>query len=139
MRFVLDASVTCAWYLRNQATDYSIAVYRAVMIEKKHQAIVPEVWATEVSHVLIRAIGRRLITRMQCRQALEQLSVFKPEVRALDLSPAAIFGLHLRWGTSGFDTIYLALANSFGIPVSAHDKPMLRAGAERAGVSLFAP
>jgi len=139
MRFVLDASVTCAWYLKNQATDYSIAVYRAAMIERKHQPVVPEVWATEVSHVLIRAIGRRLITRLECRQALEQLSGFKPEVRALDLSPNAIYAFHARWGTSGFDTVYLALANSLGIPVSARDNPMLRAGAERAGVPLFVP
>lgn len=62
MRFVLDASIACAWYLKNQATPYSIAVYDAVT-SGRHHAIVPEIWRTEVAHVLIRAIGRPLITR----------------------------------------------------------------------------
>jgi len=93
MRFVLDASVTCAWYLKNQATDYFIAVYRAAMIERKHQPVVPEVWATEVSHVLIRAIGRKLITRLECRQALEQLSGFKPELHGCSVDRGDIVSL----------------------------------------------
>ena len=50
MRVVLDASVACAWYLRNQSTPYSIAVYEAVT-SGRHQPIVPEIWRTEVSHL----------------------------------------------------------------------------------------
>ena len=90
MQFVLDASVTCAWYLKNQATPYSIAIYDAV-IAQRHRPLVPEVWRTEVSHVLIRAVGRRLITRVECRDALAELDLIRPEVRLLSLTASEIY------------------------------------------------
>ena len=138
MRFVLDASVTCAWYLKNQATPYSIAVYDAV-IAQRHQPLVPEIWRTEVSHVLIRAVGRRLLTREECRDALAELDLIRPEVRLLSLTASEIYAIHARWGTSGFDSVYLELARRLNLPVAAKDKPLLAAGAAKAGVPVFAP
>ena len=138
MQFVLDASVTCAWYLKNQATPYSIAVYDAVIAER-HRPLVPEIWRTEVSHVLIRAVGRRLITREECRDALAELDLVRPEERLLPLTASEIYTIHARWGTSGFDSIYLELARRLGLPIAAKDKPLLAAGAAKAGITVFAP
>lgn len=138
MRFVLDASVACAWYLKNQATPYSIAVYEGV-ISGRHQPIVPEIWRTEVSHVLIRAIGRPLITRAACRDALAELDLIRPEVRLLSLTASEIYTMHVRWGTSGFDSVYLELARRLHLPIAAKDKPMLAAGAAKARIPTFAP
>lgn len=138
MRFVLDASVACAWYLKNQATPYSIAVYEAV-ISGRHQPVVPEIWRIEVSHVLIRAIGRPLITRAACRDALAELDLIRPEVRLLSLTASEIYAIHARLGTSGFDSVYLELARRLKLPIAAKDKPLLEAGAAKAGVPVFTP
>ncbi len=138
MQFVLDASVTCAWYLKNQATPYSIAVYDSV-IAQRHRPVVPEIWRTEVSHVLIRAVGRRLITRVDCRDALVELDLIRPQVRLLSLTALEIYTAHARWGTSGFDSIYLELARRLDLPIAGKDKPLLAVGAAKAGVPVFAP
>ena len=99
----------------------------------------PEIWRTEVSHVLIRAVGRRLITREECRDALAELDLMRPEVRLLSLTASEIHAIHARWGTSGFDSVYLELARRLNLPIAAKDKPLLAAGAAKAGVPIFAP
>lgn len=138
MIFVLDASIACAWYLPNQATDYSMAVYRAV-INGRHQIAVPQVWQTEVLHVLLRALrGRRLIDREQCDRAVSELSMLPVAIHELELDSSELYALALEWDTSGFDTVYLALAQHLDIPIAGKDNAIARA-AEKIGVRRLRP
>jgi predicted nucleic acid-binding protein len=136
--FVLDASITCAWFLPNQATDYSRAVYRAV-INGRHQIAVPQVWQAEVLHVLLRAFrGRRLIDREQCDRAILELSMLPVAIHELELNASELYALAWEWDTSGFDTVYLALAQHLSIPIAGKDNAIARA-AERIGVRRLRP
>lgn len=138
MIFVLEASITCAWYLPNQTTEYSRAVYRAV-INGRHQIAVPQVWQTEVLHVLLRALrARRLLDREQCDRAIAELSALPVTIHELELDASELYALALQWDTSGFDTVYLALAQQLDIPIAGKDNAIARA-AEKIGVRRLRP
>ena len=49
MPFVLDNSVSCGWFLENQASEYTEAIARRL---EDDQAIVPPLWELELTNVL---------------------------------------------------------------------------------------
>lgn len=53
--------------------------------------------------------------------------------------PVLDAGYRERWGTSGFESVYLELARRLNFPIAGKDKPLLAAGAANAGIRVFAP
>jgi predicted nucleic acid-binding protein len=47
--FILDCSVTMAWYFKDEANAYVIAVRKSL---SRANAIVPVLWALEIANVL---------------------------------------------------------------------------------------
>lgn len=135
MRFVLDASIACAWFLPNQATEYSRAIYEAA-VSGEHLVIAPIIFETEVSNVLVKAVRTRRLTPTACEEAAGELALMTIELHDLAFSAHRLCQLSLSWGTSPFDTHYLALAQHLGVPLASRDN-VLASAAVQNGVPLL--
>ena len=56
MAFVVDASITVAWFVEGQATDYTNGLLRRASRERLH---VPALWHTEFCNTLLVLTHRR--------------------------------------------------------------------------------
>ncbi len=69
-RIVVDASVSVAWCLDDEANDYTDAVLARVGL---NAAIVPVIWTFEIANALLVGQRRNRITGEQTRHALQLL------------------------------------------------------------------
>src|SRR5262245_47679059 len=69
--FVLDCSVTMAWYFKDEATAYSKAARMALM---HCEAIVPALWPLEVANILVMGERRGRSRVAEASQWLTYLS-----------------------------------------------------------------
>lgn len=132
--FVLDASLTLAWMLPDEASDYGDAILQQVLAGK---AWVPDLWPHEVANALVMALKRGRITQAQRALFAEELLKLPIEVASV---PARLVlesqvTLAERYGLTAYDAAYLDLALRKGLPLATQDKAMSRAAA-KAGVSL---
>lgn len=79
IEFVLDASVSLAWFLKE--TPERAAYAAAVSGAAAEGAVmrVPVQWGIEMGHVLLRESRRKVLKRAKLRQALEDLESFRVE------------------------------------------------------------
>lgn len=130
-RFVVDANATIAWLFNEpNATqlpeDFSSARF-----------LVPWLWRTEVTNVILIAERRKRITQsqdirfLQILDALEIDVVGEPLHRPLET--LAHFARPHQLG--GYDALYLELAVSSGLPLCTFDHG-LQDAAKRLGVDL---
>lgn len=135
-RLVVDASVSAAWFLEDEASPYCDIVLDHVAHEG---ARVPCLWTYEMANVLTFAArrGRLEADRMvDIHTALGALPVQVDEAVSLKLLPAwlRVASAH---GLTAYDAAYLELAERTGSRLATRDAA-LRTAAERAGVSLLA-
>lgn len=129
--FVVDASVSAAWLLPDEATPATEAALQATVT---HDVWVPALWVLEMSNLLISAQRRRRISAEK-RQVLAQaasalrLRVDRETVTILDLD-----GLASRHGLTAYDAAYLELAMRRGLPLATQDAALIAAMAQ-AGVA----
>lgn len=133
--FVLDCSVTMAWFFSDQMTEKSNDALEAL---KSRKALVPSLWELEVANVLAAAERKRVV---QSEQATEFLHVLrKLPIESIPISRQAIFGevrsLAVKYALSAYDACYLYLAISEKLPLVSMDKDLSRA-AERVGLPAF--
>ena len=69
MPFVLDTSVTLAWYFEDETSEYSADVLRRLRIDS---ALVPSLWPIEVANGLLSAERRGRITPTEIAKAVAQ-------------------------------------------------------------------
>ncbi len=67
---VVDASVALAWFFPDGASEYADAVLDAL---EGHPALVPAVWALEVTNAVVVAERRRRISQPEIRRFIELL------------------------------------------------------------------
>jgi predicted nucleic acid-binding protein len=131
---VLDASLTLAWALPDEASPYGDAILKRVVAGK---AWVPDLWPHEVANALIMAERRKRISAAQRSLFVEEL--LKLPIAVVDGSPRAIFetqaALADRYTLTAYDAAYLDLALRKGLPLATQDKPLSMAAA-KAGVKL---
>ncbi len=133
--FVLDASITMAWCFEDEASAYADAILDSLT---EHEAVVPEIWALEVSNVLAVAEQRQRIDQagsILFVSRLEQLPISVqriPTARIFD----TILALARQYRLSSYDASYLDLAMRLGLPLATADA-RLREAAEQAGVALY--
>jgi hypothetical protein len=65
--FVLDGSVTLAWYFKDEADDYADAV--AVRLPAV-QALVPGIWPLEIANAIVMGERRKRSTEAQAAKWL---------------------------------------------------------------------
>lgn len=121
---VVDASVSAAWLLPEEATPYTEAVLQATAASN---VWVPALWQLEIGNLLLSAQRRRRITDSKRRELVAaaaglRLLVDREAVPMIDLdSLAAAHGL------SAYDAAYLELARRRRLALATLDKPMLKA------------
>ena len=135
-RFVLDCSVTVAWFFEDEFSEYSDLV-RQALLNKGVVAVTPGIWPAEVSNVLFQAERRKRINADQVNQALRILSQLPIEVDYLPLgSMGHVLRLCRTHTLTSYDALYLELALRGNMPLASEDKK-LRASAVAAGVEVY--
>ena len=136
--FVLDASVTIRWVLRDgSAADraYADQVLDAFGVAS---AWVPALWYTETIHVLRCAeddgkFGESVLTGFLYRLGQLAIDVDTAAPSGIQLAVAAI---SREFKLSGYDAQYLELARRRSVPIATLDRD-LRKAARKAGVPVF--
>jgi predicted nucleic acid-binding protein len=142
VRFVLDASVTLSWLLRDTpARDegYPLAVLNALR-DPSTAAMVPMTWGLEIANVIARSEAKDLVTAAQSGSFIALLEGIPIEVDSETFTQVLGDTLQLsrRYKLSSYDASYLELALRNGAPIATLDDDLRRA-ATKAGVKLFKP
>jgi predicted nucleic acid-binding protein len=133
MRFVLDASVTINWAMRDEAHPVADLAFSEL---QAGAAVVPAIWWYEVRNILVVNERRRRITPADSNRFLADLDVL--EIGIDDgLDDAAVMDLSRRLGRTIYDAAYLALALRMRLPLATLDKNLASAAASE-GISLLA-
>ncbi len=128
--FVVDASVSAAWFLPNEATASTEAALQATSM---HDVWVPALWLLEVGNVLLSAQRRKRITADKRRELAAAASALRIKVDREPVAIAALDELAARFGLSAYDAAYLELALRRGLPLATLDEA-LRLAMTKAGV-----
>ncbi len=133
--FVLDGSVTMAWYFEDEMNDYANAV-RACM--DQFRAVVPTLWPLEVENTIVIGEWRKRSTPAQAATWLAFLAAL-PIVIDGETSVRAwtdTLSLARTHNLSAYDASYLELAMRRGLPIASLDG-RLNAAARAVGVPLY--
>ncbi len=134
MALVIDASVALAWCFEDERSAYS----RGILDRVIHTgAIAPPIWPVEVANSLWVAVRRNRLATAKIAAATSVFTSLAIAIRGSRLSEvlAATLPLALRYGLSVYDSSYLHLAISEGLPLATLDN-RLRKAAESAGVAI---
>lgn len=136
-QFVLDCSVTMAWYFQDEANVYANTVRRALI---RASAVVPALWPLEVANILVLGERRQRSTAAEASKWLRYLQVLPIHVD--DETPARAWSdiLHVArsYHLSAYDAAYLELAIRLGLPLASLDDGLKRIAAS-AGVAEYKP
>lgn len=129
MGLVLDASLTLAWFFRDETTVATRSVLDQV-VEKS--GTVPAIWRLEVANGFQTAIHRKRINQAFRQQALEKLSFLNitvdPATNAYAWSTTLRLADRLR--LTLYDASYLELAQRLNLPLATLDKDLRRAASK---------
>jgi predicted nucleic acid-binding protein len=128
---VVDASVSAAWFLPDEANPATEAVLHATATL---DVWVPALWLLEIGNLLLRAQRRKRITADKRRELAQAASALRIKV---DREPVAITTLDdiaASHGLSAYDAAYLELALRRGLPLATQDDALIAAMA-KAGVA----
>jgi predicted nucleic acid-binding protein len=77
--FILDCSVTMAWYFKDEANAYAKAVRRSL---SEAVAVVPALWPLEVANILVLGERRQRSTEAEASKWLRYLQMLPIHVDA---------------------------------------------------------
>ena len=138
-RFVLDASLTAAWFIPDPETDYALSVRSRLTAGLT--AVVPSIWAVEVANTFVKSVRRGTLTEEAVEYGLQTLeslvsSGSRVSVDSSSKSVREAYAAARRYQLSAYDGFYLQLAIDTRLPLATLDKG-LRAAAVKAGVALL--
>ena len=133
--FVLDVSVTMAWYFKDEINDYANAVRDSLA---HCQAVVPTLWPLEVANTVVMGERRKRSTPAQAGTWLGFLVALPIGVDGETTTRAwsETLGIARTYMLSAYDAAYLELAMRRGQPIATLDD-RLKAAALAAGVALY--
>ena len=129
--WVLDASVTVSWLLKDEAAARAEA---ALLTLKEVDAVAPLHWRFETVNALLVAERGDRITQEETEERIRGLGDFPVSI---DTQPdlQATLGMARVHALTFYDAIYLELAVRLGAPLATLDAALLRACA-REGVPV---
>lgn len=135
MAFVLDASVTIAFCLSDEADPYANRVLERL---RATSALVPAIWQLEVANVLLAAERRRRLAEADTARLLKLLAglPIRMDVDWARVGWAPVLHIAREYNLSSYDATYLELAMREGLPLATSDR-QLGAAAVAAGVAIF--
>jgi predicted nucleic acid-binding protein len=140
--FVLDASVTMSWLLKDTAAReaaYPFAVLNSLGVAGT-AAAVPMIWGLEIANVIARCEAKGQVTEAQSESFIALLEGVAIEVDPNTFIHVLSDTLQLarRYRLSSYDASYLELALRGAKPIATLDEDLRRA-ATKAGVKIFKP
>lgn len=128
--FVVDASVSAAWFLPDEATDYTEAALHATA---RQDVWVPALRLIEIGNFLLSAQRRRRITESKRRELVERAQALNIRIDREPVPMPLLDEIAARHSLSVYDSAYLELALRRRLPLATVDKA-LRKAATAAGV-----
>ena len=133
--FVVDASVSAAWFLPDEATPGTEAALQATATQ---DVWVPALWLLEVGNLLLGAQRRKRISADKCRELVGAAASLRIKVDREPVSITLLDEVAARHGLSTYDAVYLELAMRRSLPLATRGKALL-AAMTKAGVLSAAP
>lgn len=135
--FVLDCSLTVAWFFEDETNRYAQAVEDSLPTAA---AIVPTLWPLEVANALLMGERRKRATEAKVTTFLRLLEALPIALDDETATRAWQQSLHLARShrLSVYDATYLELALRYGLPLATLDN-RLTAAARAAGVPAYKP
>ena len=121
--FILDASITLAWFFEDETDAYAEAVEDSLV---SAVAFVPSLWHLEVANALIAGERQKRTTEAKVTHFLTLLS--RLPITVDEETPARTWddtlALARAHGLSTYDAAYLELALRRGLPLATLDDPL---------------
>jgi len=136
--FVLDASVTAAWLLPDEATEQTRRLY-AMIRRDQVEPQAPNLWQWECANIIANGVRRGRIPTDAVEGLWAVLEAVRHRVELHELAPPqhkAGLGIAMDAGLSAYDAGYVWLARSLNLPLATFDKKMLVA-APSCGVEIL--
>jgi len=133
--FVLDSSVTMAWYFQDEENDYANAVRDGL---GESRAVVPSLWPLEVANTILVGEKRKRSNQAQAATWTGLLSALPITIDEETGTRAFsdILNLGRAQNLSAYDAAYLELAMRRGLPLATLDEK-LKAAAGAVGVPIY--
>jgi len=136
--FVLDASVTAAWLLPDEASEHTRRLYKLIRRDEVEPQA-PNLWQWECVNILANGVRRGRIPQTAVEGLWGVLDAIRHRVELHDLAPAqhkASLAVAMDAGLSAYDAGYMWLARSLNLPLATFDKRLIDA-APACGVKLL--
>lgn len=123
----VDASVGAKWFLRDEPDSDTALVLFDRFTNGEIDLCVPTLFFCEMGSVLLTAVRRGRLTREAALGNVADLQGLHLDTVPLtgELEAAMVYGLRL--GLSLYDAVYLAAAESRGVPLLTYDRRLLEA------------
>lgn len=136
-RFVLDASVTLAWFIDPTVAPLAKRIQQSLL--DGDRAIVPHLWRPEIANGFAMARKRGILSEARSAQSLSELELLlrhciDPADRELPV--AQIVDAALTYGLTAYDATYLETARDLHLRLATLDQ-RLAAAAHQAGVAVI--
>jgi predicted nucleic acid-binding protein len=129
--FVVDASISAAWFLPDEATPATEAALQATATR---EVWVPAIWLLEVGNLLLSAQRRKRISAAKRRELASAAAALRIRVDREPVAIPALDELAAIHALSAYDAAYLELALRRGLPLATQDEA-LEAAMIKAGIS----
>jgi predicted nucleic acid-binding protein len=132
--FAVDASVSAAWLLPDEATPYTDAALQATTVT---EVWVPALWLLEMANLLQSAQRRRRINATQRAELAAAAAGLRLQVCREPVTLTTLDRLAAEHALSAYDACYLELALRRRLPLATLDQALLTA-MQRCGVAQAA-
>ena len=123
MPFVIDASVTAAWCLRDETARAADAALDRLL---EDEAVAPSLWWFEVRNILVVSERRGRIEPADTDTFLSDLALLPIRVEA-EPNDRQVVALARKHVLTAYDAVYLDLAVRLGVPVATLDRALASA------------
>ncbi|SCK55070.1 Predicted nucleic acid-binding protein, contains PIN domain [Variovorax sp. HW608] len=136
--FVLDASVTAAWLLPDEANEHTRRLY-ALMRRDEVEPQAPNLWQWECANIIANGVRRGRIPQAAVEGLWSVLEAVRHRVELHEMAPPqhkASLAIAMDSGLSSYDAGYLWLARSLNLPLATFDRKLADA-ATQSGIRLL--
>ena len=127
--FVLDASVTAAWLLPDEASEHTRRLYARIRRDEVEPQA-PDLWQWDCANILANGVRRGRIPHSSIEGLWNVLEAVRHRVELYDLAPAqhkAALAVALDAGLSAYDGGYMWLARSLNLPLLTFNQCLAQA------------
>lgn len=124
MAFVLDCSITLAWFFEDEDNPYAMSLLDSLA---ETEAIVPFIWTLEVPNGLLMAERRGRLMTGKADQAVELLKKLNIRVDTQVDGMQTLLSLARAIKLTAYDAAYLKLAQRCQAPLATSDRALVDA------------